>query len=359
MTTGHLLKNQFCRFLAAAGLLAGLAGCGVIKNREDRVVIANENPGSEQAGISGGRGRTQEDEEIRQIKEFLDLYTDHGAITREGLANFFEKYKDKIAPFLAGLHMSSQDLINLVFQFDANHDGHITPQEISDGLMKRIPILRWIPDNASSISRAELLDKVTHEYPLASQAATQGLTEVLMRFDQTWAGGNGDGKVSRAELSGAGLIIGFLAQTDFQNGFTIPSGVVPPIETHTPGPDGSTTIDLTPVVGKLLQQKVNQQLFLRYPDSIHTVDQLSADDQRMEWTQVILTFFLADKLNPIRAWQRFFIFACQLTATLRSSAISEAGVARSICSPAAQRINSGSPSKAALKRDSAGRNRTT
>ena len=126
------------------------------------MVTATQSASAEQAGRAG-ESNDPESEEIRQIKEFLDLYTDHGNMTREGLANFFQKYKAQIEPFLAGVHMSSQDLIDLIFQFDANHDGQITPGEISDGLMKRIPILRWIPSNTAEIDRTELGQQIATE----------------------------------------------------------------------------------------------------------------------------------------------------------------------------------------------------
>lgn len=285
------MKKRILLNSLAAACVVITTGCGVVKSREDRVVTALQAPGSEQAGsVSSAGGPGSEDEELRQIKQFLDLYTDHGAVTREGLANFLEKYKDKIAPFLAGLNLSSQDLVDMVFAFDANHDGRVTPQEIADGLKKRIPILRWIPDNTAEITRDELARQIALEYPKASAPGVAGLADTLMRFDQSWAGGNANGKVGRAELSTAGLIIGVLAQTDFSNGFTIPPGSIPPLS----GGQAGGCVDLTPVAAKLIQQKVDQQLLGRY--AAHASSELSQDDQRLEWMQVVLKFVLSDLL---------------------------------------------------------------
>lgn len=282
--------NRLIPMTVACAVLA--TGCGVVKSREDRVVVASQNPAYQQAGSVRSIGSTDsEDDALKQIKQFLDLYTQNGAMTREGLTNFLEKYKAQIGPFLAGAHMSSQELVDLIFAFDADHDGQVTPQEISDGLMKRIPILRWIPDNATAISRDELLRQIQIEYPQASDMAQAGLCDVLMRFDESFAEGNGDGKVSRSELSGAGLIIGVIGQTDFSKGFTIPPGAIPPVKPIT----GSTnTIDVTPLAAKLIQQKIDQQLFTRY--SVQSSQALSQDDLRLEWMQLALRFFLIDKL---------------------------------------------------------------
>jgi hypothetical protein len=265
----------------------GLTGCGVIKDRADRVVVATEN--SNGARQSAGR-LDDEDEALRQIRQFLDLYTDHGQVTREGLAHFIQKYKDKIAPFLAGMNLSAQELIDILFSLDANHDQHLTPQEISQGLMKRIPILRWIPDNQATIDRGELLEQIDREYPRSSMTAHKGLADALMLSDKSWAGGNEDGRLARTEASGAGLVIAVIAQTDFSRGFTLPPGVG--------GSDPSTGLNLDPVIGNLVRQKLDQQLFARYSDP--RASALSEDDRRLEWMQLALKFFSVDHLVHVR-----------------------------------------------------------
>jgi hypothetical protein len=285
------LRLRNAALAALAGLAFASSGCGVLKSRDDKMIVANQNPALQQGGTSG-QGNDPESEEIRQIKQFLDLYTDHGSLTREGLGNLFEKYKTQLAPFLAGTGMTQQQLIDLIFDFDANHDGRITPQELSDGLLKRIPILRWIPDNQTEITRAELDDQIAQEYPAASATARAGLAETLMRFDSAWAEGNANGKLSRWEASGAGIVIGVLAQTDFSHGFQIPPGVIPPVDADPQHPGNN--LDITPLVGKMLQQKIDQQLFGRY--SVHRSQELSQDDLRLEWMQLGLKFFLSDKL---------------------------------------------------------------
>ena len=128
-----------------------------------------------------------------------------------------------------------------------------------------------------------------------------------MRFDEAFAEGNGNGKVSRTELSGAGLILGIFGQTDFWQGFTIPPGAIPPVA---PVPGGNNTIDVTPLAAKLLQQKLDQQLFSRY--TVTSSSKLAADDLRLEWMQLAIRFFLADKIvhhyaptdgkNPRASW---------------------------------------------------------
>lgn len=262
----------------------GLTGCGVIKDRADRVVVAAENSQGTRQSTGRPGERDEEDEALRQIRQFLNLYTDHGTVSREGLANFIAKYKEKIAPFLEGMSLSAQELIDLLFKFDANHDLRLTPQELSDGLMKRIPILRWIPDNHASITREELDEQIAREYPNSGPSARKGLGEALMLSDSAWSEGNQDGRISRAEVSGAGLVIGVVAQTDFSQGFTIPPGAI--------GEGGG--LDLNPVIGNLVRQKLDQQLFSRYPDP--RAQSISEDDRRLEWMQLALKFFAIDKL---------------------------------------------------------------
>jgi hypothetical protein len=268
-----------------------MTGCGVIKNRGDRTVVATENPAMGRSGQAAGRTEggpagDAEDEALRQIRQFLDLYTDHGALNRQGLANFISKYKDKIAPFLDGMHLTPEELIELLFKFDGDQDGKLTPQELADGLSKRIPILRWIPDNQASVARDELLRQISREYPRASATACRGLADALMRLDAPWAEGNGDGRLSRAEASGAGILIMLLSQTDFSHGVQLPPGSLDP------GATGG--LDLGAIGNRMIAQKMSQQLFARYADP--RVEKLLPDDRRLEWIQLALELFVVDKL---------------------------------------------------------------
>ncbi|MBI3543627.1 MAG: hypothetical protein HY075_10175 [Deltaproteobacteria bacterium] len=260
--------------LVAAALVASLAagGCGQMKNKDEKLLVVRDQAvtSTSSDGLSAN---------LDQIRQFIELYFGVGGgsgMSREQLAHLLERYKDKLGEFLSGSKLSLNDLLDLLFKFDHNRDGKLTPGEIADGLLQRVPILRWIPSNVAQVSEAELADKIASEYPQASPKAREGLTKALMIYDQPWAGGNGDGLLTRIELSSAGLILGMLQSTDFSQPIAVPSN---PRER---------------LVGEQLNHKINQQIFGRHEQLDYM--KLAPADIQLEWMQLSMRFYLTDKL---------------------------------------------------------------
>ncbi|MBI3555485.1 MAG: EF-hand domain-containing protein [Deltaproteobacteria bacterium] len=266
--------NRRALFVVSASLaIFTCAGCGQVKNRDDKVVVVQDATSTQHASRQLGPS-------LDQIRQFIELYFGGNGVSRAGLSNLLEKYKDQLGKFLAGTKLSPNELIELLFKFDANGDGKLTPGEVAEGLNKRIPILRWIPHNAATITRDQLAASIMREFPEASINARDGLTRTLMRFDEVWAEGNADGMLSRQELSTAGLILGMLQGTDF----TIPITQ----------PDGATAAQA--LVTEQLHHKVNQQIFGRFGKQ-ENYTKLPAGDIQAEWMQLALRFYLTDRLT--------------------------------------------------------------
>lgn len=261
------------RQLAATAVIAStLVGCGQLKNRDEKTLVVHD-----QAAVQMSQNELSAN--LDQLRQFIELYFNGDGATRAQLTNLLERYKDKLAKFLHGTKLSMNDLIDLLFSFDANHDGKVGTGEIIGGLFKKIPVLRWIPDNATSITGDELAAHIAAEYPQATEIARDGLKRALLSFDEAYAGGNGDGKLSRAELATAGLILGVLDQTDFGTGLTPPKNATRQEQ----------------LVIEQLRQKLNQQLFGRQKQL--EAGKLSEADAKLEYMALSLKFYLTDKLT--------------------------------------------------------------
>jgi hypothetical protein len=267
--------------LLVFGTLGAAAACGQLKGRPDNLAVLQQGAAPGVSGASGAdsSGGTST-ADVQQIKEFLDLYFPDGKLTKSGVNNLLTKYQDKILPLLEGMGISQQDLVNILFSFSTSGDGTLTAHDVADGLAQRIPILKWIPDNSSEIDAATLRAQVAAYYPTASAAATTSLAGALMRYDAPWAGGDGDGKISRQELTTAGLILALIGQTDFSHGVQISA------------PDGGSAADAQTLA--LVDQKMNEQLFPRY--GVTSYKQLAPADVQVEFMTMSLRFALIDKL---------------------------------------------------------------
>ena len=259
---------------AALAAALSAAACGQIKDRPDHVITVQ----GDGSAASGDSSSSTLPDDLRKLQDLINLYTDKGSITKSGLANLINKYKDKIGGFLDGTGMTTDQIVEFLFQFDTNHDGNISTDEIVNALYKRIPILRWIPDNRAAIDATSLDADIAQEFPRASAIAREGLKGVLLRYDEKWAGGNGDGLLTRQELSVAGLLLGVLEQVDFSKGVPVPPGA---------------SDDQKLAIG-LVNQKLNEQIYGRYPVADSSL--LAVDDAHLEWMQLALRFYLCDKL---------------------------------------------------------------
>ena len=263
-------------------LLLIAVACGQLKKADDKIVVVQG--GTAESGSADSASLSAD---LRKLKDFLDLYTENGSVTRTGLTNLLNKYKDRIGGFLAGTGMTTDQIVDFLFQFDLNKDGTVSAHEVSDLLYQRIPIMRWIPSNVSSIDANTLSDNLALEYPAASQVARDGLRDILMRYDEKWAGGNGDGFLNRQELSVAGLLLGVLGQVDFSKGIQLPAQAGDSPEAQKDAADKRIAVGL-------MNQKLTEQLFGRYTVIKNT--ELSSADAQLEWIQLALRFYLCDKM---------------------------------------------------------------
>lgn len=198
------------RALIVLASLSVAVGCGQAKDRDERVVHV------ENAGVRSESQSSKLSDDLHSLQQFIELYFEGDAISRDAMANLFNKYKDKLVPFLKGMNLSANELIDILFSFDRNGDGKLGVSELADEVARRIPILRWIKDNQTSVTPEELLLAIKAEYPKATLGACVGLQNSLLRFDEIWAGGNADGLISRREISHAGLSLAVIAQIDLK-----------------------------------------------------------------------------------------------------------------------------------------------
>lgn len=271
------MSKNFMR--APLVFLALTAGCGQVKDRDDRVVVATATSptSTEQA--------SKDAIDWNALRQFVELYGGGNGegLSRAALANIFEKYKDQFAKFLAGTKLAPSELIDLLFKsFDANGDGRLNPGEVAGGLQQRVPILRWIPNNSSDLSEDELGAALLGEYPKASERARGLLKSTLLRYDEPWAGGRGNGRVTRQELASAGLLLGMLGDVDFSAPVALPPGA----------PQDQQ------LVVEQLHNKVDEQLFGRY-EPLTDYTKLATADAQLEWSSLALEFHLIDRLADV------------------------------------------------------------
>jgi hypothetical protein len=248
--------------LSAAAIALGIAACGKVKGRDEPVLVVGEPQAS--------RGPQEDDSErlVRRLKEIYDLYGGSDGLTREELANLLSR-----APGGA-----DAGLVELLFRFDADGDTRLTLNEAIGGISSRVPTLGWIPAG-EGIARDELVHRLHQTYPDSSQAARDGLAEMLFRFDAPWAGGDGDERLERRETAMAGIVIGAVGDLDFSEGV--------PTSRERLTPDRAARL-------VAIERKVNAQVFGRYAVADHR--RLGATDRKLEWTQFALQYFVVDKM---------------------------------------------------------------
>ncbi len=268
--------GQYSDLIISAFVLAAVAGCGQVKERADKQIVAQENGSN--ASATPAAGSHMSEETIKKLAAFYDLYADKDGISQAGMTNVFEKYKDQFGKVLSGTALAPKDLVDMLFSFDRNHNGKLTVKEVESGMSERIPTLGWM-DADEELSAEELAPILARQYPETSVEAREGLAKVLLSFDRPYADGDGNGKLSRKELSMAGVLMGALHDMDFTAGV--------------PCPDDAD--EETRLTFEILHNKLNMQMYGRYEWlNWHS---LSKADLHLEWLQLSLKFYLVDKLT--------------------------------------------------------------
>jgi hypothetical protein len=287
------------RDLAAVAVLALIPfGCGQVKTADDKVLTVQ---GDSAAAPQSARGQKL-DKSVADLAAFWKLYSKDGGNLSEGeFANLYAKYKDKLLAFLSGSKLSANDMLDLILALNSGRGG-VGPIGADETLTSRFPFLRWIPDNVTEVSLEELYTDVGKEYPDSSPWARQGLAQTLLEYDRPWAGGNANGRVGRVELSGIGLILGFVADTDFTN------------FQPQPGDDPMKALMIETINGKL-----DQELYGRAPVLYH--QSLSASDNQMQWMDLSARFWLTDRL--VHTYSKTGLLA--LNAPQTAEALSQLG----------------------------------
>jgi hypothetical protein len=240
-----------------------------MRNQDQKIIYVRENA----AAVS-----KDANSDLRMIKDFIDLYFDGGAVTRSGLTNILERHREKLGRFLSGAKLSIADLVDLLFKFDANNDGKLTVGEVADGIARSVPILKWVPAG-QGLTADELEAALESAYPGAAKASVRGLRDVLMRFDEPWAGGDGNGRVTRQELATAGIVAGVLSQTETGQPFKLP--------------DNAPQADRLAIAQ--LERKLDAQVFGRHNASGFA--DLEPATAQLEWMQLGLKLYLSDQLT--------------------------------------------------------------
>lgn len=259
---------SFCIVL----LSLNATGCGQARDRDEKIVYVDSSSAKSQNASTGLSN------DLLSLQQFIELYFEGDAISRDGMAHVLTKYRDKIIPFLKGMDITADELIDILFSFDKNKDGKLGVGELADEIARRVPILKWIGSNTATVTPDELLKAIKAEYPAASHGACLGLQNSLLRFDETWAGGNTDGLISRREISIAGLALAAVAQTDLSKPLSRPAGssVEEKLQLET------------------LERLLNQQIFGRHSQVAYK--ELPEADLRLEWAQFYLQSELTSRL---------------------------------------------------------------
>lgn len=252
-----------------ACLVTATSACGKVKSADDRVLVVK---GASQEG-AGSAGHDAFDE----LRDLFKLYGDGGGMGRSGFQNFFDRFRDRIEPVLAGAGISFNDLVQILFQWDKNGDDLLNPEEVVGGVEKKTQILKWFHGDETR-DEAELLAFMEQDFPVSSKAARTAFATQLMRFDRAWAGGDADGKLSRKEVSLAALLYAGVSSTDF-----------------TPEKffQGKTPTPTEKALASQLLMKFRQRLQGRYPSNDPKT--LNAEDTSLEWTVLALDLLLADR----------------------------------------------------------------
>lgn len=204
-----------------------------------------------------------------------------------------DKFKPEIEKLLSGSGLKVDQVVDLIFSFDKNKDKKISPEEIASGIKNRVKTLGWTTDK-EALSRDQILEKLTNDYPKASAIAKEGLVNQLMVFDQELVEGNADGKLDARELAIPGLAMGVIETTDFSDGFKIPENSL--AATDSPEFDKK----LPRLVEDQVNLKFKQQLVGRYV-SIDPKN-LSSIDAKLEWMQLALKLMASNRAVENMNW---------------------------------------------------------
>ncbi len=177
----------------ALALAASIAACGKVKNRDELVLIVGE-----ASGQTAGTGEQTTGELLQQIGEVYDLYSGPDGLSREEMTNLMTR-------FGSGTHSG---IVDALFRFDRDANSRVTVSEIETGLSTAVPALAWIPSRGESATEAQLEAGIAVDYPAAAAEARRSLARTLMALDSREAGGNGNGLLSRKEISLAALLMG-------------------------------------------------------------------------------------------------------------------------------------------------------
>jgi hypothetical protein len=259
--------------LGLIGVSMLVAACGQVKDRDDKVVVADTSNSTENAE------KASTEDAIRKFSSTYSLFVPKDGVSRPQLQNLFEYFLKKnslLGSFFSKSSISADQVVDVLFHFDRNGDGKLNIREVHRGLESHVPTLGWAPEH-KKLCAPELKASVKNEYPEASPSARAGLVRTLSRFGERWAGGDGDGLLSRRELSTAGLILGAIPRIDLQNGIA-----------------GNESDPMQNLVLEQIENKLNEQLYLRY--EVPDFRRLSSPDSKLEWSQLALRFVLIDGL---------------------------------------------------------------
>ncbi len=247
--------------------------CGKIKERDEPVVVVSETKTEKPS-------EDNIDELIKKAKEIFELYGgSEGSLSLQELENIAARIDPNIGSIFKALWS----------HIIRDGKSKKTLSELVGKAADKIPVIRWIPNKNQPISSEDLYSKLKSEYPDASEVALKGFLNVLVRFDETWAGGNKDGKFSRKEMALVALGLAALEQLDFTKNFSSEDE-----NTECEECDEDFNVRSEKLYFKYLSQKMNKQIFLRYPMGDYR--QLRPADYKIEWLQLGSRFLLADKL---------------------------------------------------------------
>ncbi|MEK7689513.1 MAG: hypothetical protein AAB425_00675, partial [Bdellovibrionota bacterium] len=267
-----------------------LSGCYEMKPREEKILVVGDSgaAAADAAAVAGQSEAVQAEdgskmpistsEQITEIANVYNNYASADGVTKDQITNIMVKTTGSADP-------QATDAIFDMAAAGGSTDDKATPKEVLAGIYATIPTMAWIAQG-ETLSREEIRPRMKATYSVASAVAVEGLLDTLFRYDEPWVGGNGDGRLSRMETEIAGLIIGGMDNEDYTSN--------PPVGAGTPGgPSGSEELQT-----KILDTKLNKQLFLRYP--VASMKQLALPDRQLEWVSFALRALLADSMVQIQ-----------------------------------------------------------
>ncbi len=274
-TKSKVFKTTVMALSMAA--LVGTFGCGKVKTQDEKVLKIEQT----------GDGNTKDT--LMSIATLLELYghpefgdaKSNKALNADEIKNILKKLKSSIEAAIHVDNLPIDQIIDTVVKVFPSLVKGITPQDIYNGVISNFPLVTWY-QNKTDITFDELKDKISSQFPDASNVAREGLFNTLIRFDDKNLAGNADGLMNVKEMAAPILLMSSISKLTLSK------------EDLFKNLEG---IPLEKMTKRAIQSKLDQQLYGRYMTT--SFKDLSDIDMHLELMQLSLKFYHATLASSV------------------------------------------------------------